>query len=48
MTIVGNFIGGKISLSTSNETIPIYDPATGKAIRELTQSTRMKWPMRLP
>lgn len=39
MTIVGNFIGGKITHSASNETIPVYDPATGKVIRELTQST---------
>ncbi|CAX61800.1 MULTISPECIES: CoA-acylating methylmalonate-semialdehyde dehydrogenase [Erwinia] len=39
MTIVGNFIGGKTSQSASNETIPIYDPATGKPVRELTQST---------
>lgn len=39
MTIVGNFIGGKTSLSASNETIPVYDPATGKVVRELTQST---------
>lgn len=39
MTITGNFIGGKTTLSASNETIPVYDPATGKPIRELTQST---------
>ncbi|BAN96998.1 MmsA protein [Plautia stali symbiont] len=39
MTIVGNFIGGKITHSASNETIPVNDPATGKVIRELTQST---------
>lgn len=39
MTIVGNFIGGKITHSASNETISVYDPATGKVIRELTQST---------
>jgi len=39
MTIVGNFIGGKITHSANNETIPVYDPATGKVIRELTQST---------
>ncbi len=39
MTIVGNFIGGKITYSASNETIPVYDPATGKVARELTQST---------
>ena len=39
MTITGNFIGGKITFSASNETIPVYDPATGKVVRELTQST---------
>ncbi|MBV4368427.1 CoA-acylating methylmalonate-semialdehyde dehydrogenase [Erwinia sp. BNK-24-b] len=39
MTTTGNFIGGKTSLSASNETIPIYDPATGKPVRELTQSS---------
>ena len=39
MTITGNFIGGKTSLSASNETIPVYDPATGKPVREVTQST---------
>lgn len=39
MTIVGNFIGGKITHSATSETIPVYDPATGKVIRELTQST---------
>ncbi|URQ61018.1 CoA-acylating methylmalonate-semialdehyde dehydrogenase [Pantoea alhagi] len=39
MNIVGNFIGGKITYSASNETIPVYDPATGKVVRELTQST---------
>ncbi|ORM73467.1 methylmalonate-semialdehyde dehydrogenase (acylating) [Pantoea wallisii] len=39
MTITGNFIGGKITHSASNETIPVYDPATGKVVRELTQST---------
>jgi len=39
MTITGNFIGGKTSLSASNETIPIYNPATGTVVRELTQST---------
>ena len=39
MTIIGNFIGGKTTFSASNETIPVYDPATGKVVRELTQST---------
>lgn len=39
MNITGNFIGGQIIYSASNETIPVYDPATGKVARELTQST---------
>lgn len=39
MTIIGNFIGGQTTFSASNETIPVYDPATGKVVRELTQST---------
>ena len=39
MNITGNFIGGQITYSASNETIPVYDPATGKVARELTQST---------
>ena len=39
MNIVGNFIGGKVTHSASSETIPVYDPATGKVVRELTQST---------
>ena len=33
MNIVGNFIGGKTSVSTSNQTLPVYNPATGKADR---------------
>jgi acyl-CoA reductase-like NAD-dependent aldehyde dehydrogenase len=33
MTITGNFIGGKTTFSASNETIPVYDPATGKVVR---------------
>ncbi|CAJ0992463.1 CoA-acylating methylmalonate-semialdehyde dehydrogenase [Pantoea sp. Nvir] len=39
MHIIGNFIGGQITYSASNETIPVYDPATGTVVRELTQST---------
>lgn len=39
MTITGNFIGGKTVISSSNETMPVYDPATGKAVREVTVST---------
>ena len=33
MTITGNFIGGKTVTSSSNETMPVYDPATGKVVR---------------
>ncbi len=39
MTITGNFIGGKTVISSSNETMPVYDPATGKPVREVTVST---------
>lgn len=39
MKTIGNFINGKTVLSSSNETISVYDPSTGKVIRELTQST---------
>ena len=39
MTITGNFIGGKTVTSSSNETMPVYDPATGKVVREVTLST---------
>lgn len=39
MAITGNFIGGRITFSASQETIPVYDPATGQVIRELTQSS---------
>ncbi|WP_258524960.1 hypothetical protein, partial [Klebsiella pneumoniae] len=27
MTITGNFIGGKTVISSSSETMPVYDPA---------------------
>ncbi|OON39408.1 methylmalonate-semialdehyde dehydrogenase (acylating) [Izhakiella australiensis] len=39
MQITGNFIAGKITHSATGETIPVYDPATGKVVRELTQSS---------
>ncbi len=39
MNITGNYIAGKICFSSSNETQPVYDPATGQAIREVTQSS---------
>ncbi|WP_367143401.1 CoA-acylating methylmalonate-semialdehyde dehydrogenase [Pantoea stewartii] len=39
MNTTGNFIGGKIHISSSNEMVPVYDPATGKTVRMLTQSS---------
>ncbi|CNG73918.1 CoA-acylating methylmalonate-semialdehyde dehydrogenase [Yersinia frederiksenii] len=39
MRIVGNFIGGKTSLSSSHQTADIYNPATGKVEGQVTQST---------
>lgn len=39
MQTIGNFINGKTVISSSNKTISVYDPSTGKVIRELTQST---------
>ena len=39
MTITGNFIGGKTVTSGSNNTMPVFDPATGKVVREVTLST---------
>ncbi|SFN41767.1 malonate-semialdehyde dehydrogenase (acetylating) / methylmalonate-semialdehyde dehydrogenase [Izhakiella capsodis] len=39
MQITGNFIAGKTTFSATKETIPVYDPATGNVIRELTQSS---------
>ncbi|MGK7630583.1 malonate-semialdehyde dehydrogenase IolA, partial [Salmonella enterica] len=40
METVGNFIHGKTTLSSSGETLPVTNPATGKVIRQVTQSTR--------
>ena len=39
MTITGNFIGGKTVTSSSNETMPVYDPATGKVAVSYTHLT---------
>ncbi|WP_145553795.1 CoA-acylating methylmalonate-semialdehyde dehydrogenase [Yersinia canariae] len=39
MKIVSNFIGGKNSLSSSNLTADIHNPATGKVESQVTQST---------
>ncbi|WP_233618722.1 hypothetical protein, partial [Salmonella enterica] len=38
METVGNFIHGKTTLSSSGETLPVTNPATGKVIRQVTQS----------
>lgn len=40
MDTVGNFINGAISLSQSQETLPVTNPATGEVIRQVTQSTQ--------
>ncbi len=40
METVGNFIHGKTTLSSSGEALPVTNPATGKVIRQVTQSTR--------
>ncbi|ATA21299.1 methylmalonate-semialdehyde dehydrogenase [acylating] [Gibbsiella quercinecans] len=42
METVGNFINGKICLSSSNETLPVTNPATGKTIRLVTQSSEQE------
>jgi malonate-semialdehyde dehydrogenase (acetylating)/methylmalonate-semialdehyde dehydrogenase len=42
MNITGNYIAGKICFSSSNETQPVYDPATGQAVREVTQSSKQE------
>ncbi|MBJ7223915.1 MULTISPECIES: CoA-acylating methylmalonate-semialdehyde dehydrogenase [unclassified Brenneria] len=39
MKIVGNYIGGKQRISTSNNTSPVYNPATGKVASQVTLST---------
>lgn len=39
MKIVSNFIGGKNSLSSSNQIADIHNPATGKVESQVTQST---------
>lgn len=40
METVGNFINGAITLSQSQETLPVTNPATGEHIRLVTQSTK--------
>lgn len=42
MKIVGNFIDGQIVVSESRNTAPVYNPATGKIEREVTQSTEQE------
>lgn len=39
METIGNFINGNIVISSSKETLPVTDPATGEVIRQVTQST---------
>lgn len=39
METIGNFINGKTVISTSRETKPVTNPASGEVIREVTQST---------
>lgn len=36
---VGNFIGGQVCLSSSNQTVDVHNPATGRVERRVTQST---------
>lgn len=40
METVGNYINGTVSLSSSQETLPVTNPATGEVIRQVTQSTK--------
>ena len=40
MDTVGNFINGNIVISSSHETLPVTNPATGETIRQVTQSTQ--------
>ncbi|SQC39683.1 methylmalonate-semialdehyde dehydrogenase [Klebsiella pneumoniae] len=46
MTITGNFIGGKTVISSSNETMPVYDPATAKRCAKSRCQPRRKSPRR--
>lgn len=39
MQTVGNFINGSTTLSSSGEFLPVINPASGEAIRQVTQST---------
>ncbi len=40
METVGNFINGHVAVSSSQESLPVTNPATGKVIRQVTQSTQ--------
>lgn len=40
MKTIGNFINGSITVSESQETLPVTNPATGETIRQVTQSTK--------
>ncbi|HEJ9056860.1 TPA: CoA-acylating methylmalonate-semialdehyde dehydrogenase [Serratia fonticola] len=39
MKTVGNFIGGQVCLSSSNQTVDVHNPASGQVERRVTQST---------
>ena len=39
MKTVGNFIGGQVCLSSSNQTVDVHNPASGQVERHVTQST---------
>ena len=40
METIGNFINGRTIISESQEALPVTNPATGKIIRQVTQSTK--------
>lgn len=39
MKTMGNFIGGQVCMSSSNQTVDVHNPATGQVERRVTQST---------
>lgn len=42
MEIIANFINGQRTTSSSKETLPVTNPATGQVIRQVTQSTEQE------
>lgn len=42
METVANFINGKACYSSSHETLPVVNPASGEVIRQVTQSTQQE------